>query len=57
MKEKQKGKPLSDEEYMKAFGMTREEFAEKMKDKPGVGPKQSARWAGDMKYAGGGGDG
>ena len=55
MKEKKNGKPLSDEDYKKAFGMTREEFAEHMKDKPGVGPKQGSLLAGDQRWIGGGG--
>jgi hypothetical protein len=60
LKEKKNGKPLSDEDFKKAFGMTREEFAEHMKDKPGVGAKQNARWVGGDKGfggMGGGGDG
>merc|ERR1711881_287489 len=56
--EKKTGKSLSDGDYQKMFGMTKEEFNLKMKDKPGVCGKQSALWTGDGKWAsGGGGDG
>jgi hypothetical protein len=56
-KQAKNGKQLSDEDYKKTFGMTRAEFAVMMKDKPGVGGKQGALWAGDQRWAGGGGDG
>lgn len=54
-KEAKSGKQLSDEDYKKAFGMTRAEFAVMMKDRPGVGGKQGALWAGDQGWIGGGG--
>lgn len=53
--ESKKGPGLSDEDYVKFFGMTREEFIEKMKDKPGVGGKQKAGVASHHAWAGGGG--
>lgn len=57
MKEAKKGKPISDEDYVKYFGMTKEQFAVEMKDKPGVGKNQRAGWAGHQAWNGGGADG